>query len=307
MMDLKRLRYFQIVAQSGSYSRGSELLRISQPAVSRAVNMLEAELGRQLFNRHGHGVSLTDAGRLLLERSQAIFQQIEQVENDIRQGEGGPAGTITIALPPAAGYYIAPALVSELRKEFPNVVLRFVGGFSGYIHEWLIRGQVDLACLHDPAPQRGFETHAIAKEQVFIVRRADPENPISGPVPISDLLKMPLVLPSKMNATRRLLDNWSAQHGIWFQPLVEADDHTITRSIIRSGQAVSLLTRGAFADDLRRHEVEAFETSPPIYWTLTIVTCLRGTQSPLVELFANRMAVIARRIVEAGDWDAEAI
>lgn len=128
-MDLRTLRYFQVVAQSGSYSRGSELLRISHPAVSRAVNMLEEELGRPLFHRHGHGVTLTDAGQMLLERSQLILRQVEQATNDIKQGEGSPTGTITIALPPTAGYFLAPALMDELQREFPNVFLRFVGGF----------------------------------------------------------------------------------------------------------------------------------------------------------------------------------
>lgn len=304
-MDLRTLRYFQVVAQSGSYSRGSELLRISQPAVSRAVHMLEEELGRPLFHRHGHGVTLTDAGRLLLERSQAILRQVEQTANDIRQGEGGPSGTVTIALPPTAGYFLAPALTEALQGEFPNVFLRFVGGFSGYIHEWLIRGQVDLACLHDPVPQRGFETRTLLREQVFVVRKPDPAAPIDGAISVADLLAMPLVLPSGMNATRRLLDNWAAQHGIWFQPKAEVDDHTITRALIRSGQAVSLLTRGAFADDLARNEVEAFSTSPPLYWTLKLVTCLRGTQSPLVETFAKRLVEVADRVRESGAWQAE--
>ena len=67
-MDTRGLRYFQAVAEFGSYSRGAEFLRISQPAVSRQIRGLELELGRPLFVRHSHGVTLTDAGRTLLER-----------------------------------------------------------------------------------------------------------------------------------------------------------------------------------------------------------------------------------------------
>src|SRR5690606_23642229 len=131
--------------------------------------------------------------------------------------------------------------------------------------------QVDIACLHDPIPQRGFETQGLLREQVFVVRKNDPDNSIKGPLRIADLMSMPLILPSGTNATRRLLDTWAAQQGLWLQPMAEVDDHIMTRALIRSGQAVSLLTRGAFADDLARGEVEAFPTSPPIYWTLKLV------------------------------------
>src|SRR5512132_2424852 len=65
-MEIRALRYFQTVAMCGSYSRGAELLHISQPAVSRMIRNLEDELGTALFRRHGHGVSLTDAGQVLL-------------------------------------------------------------------------------------------------------------------------------------------------------------------------------------------------------------------------------------------------
>ena len=69
-METRALRYFQTVAECGSYSRGAELLRISQPAVSRQIGKLEEELGARLFNRHAHGVNLTEAGQILLARCQ---------------------------------------------------------------------------------------------------------------------------------------------------------------------------------------------------------------------------------------------
>lgn len=297
-MDLRSLRYFQVVAECGSYSRGSELLRISQPAVSRAVRMLEEELGRPLFERHGHGVTLTEAGRLLLERSQSILRQVEQTARELRNGASGPAGAISIALPPAAGYALAPLLMDRLKREFPNVFLRFVGGFSGYIYEWLIRGQVDIACLHDPLPQRGFEMRRLLREEVFLVGRPGACRDLANPVPIAQLLKLPLALPSGGNATRQLLNNWAAQNGAWLQPEVEVDDHTIIRALIKTGRLFSLLTRGAFADDVARGEVAAFSLDPAIHWTLTLVTCRRTPQSELVQMVGDRLVEV---IAELGE------
>jgi LysR family nitrogen assimilation transcriptional regulator len=299
-MDLRTLRYFQVVAQCGSYTRGSELLRISQPAVSRAVRTLEEELGRTLFERRGNGVVLTDAGRILLERSQTILRQVEQTASDVRSGESGLSGAITIALPPAAGHYIAPALAKRIAAEFPNVSLRFIGGYSGYIHEWLIRGQVDIACLHDPLPQRGFETTALVSEEVFLVGKRGSLRGSNGTVSADALLNVPLCLPGGQNLTRQLLNNWAGHNGIQFQPKVEIDDHTMTRALIQRGECFSLLTRGAFADDLARGDVEAFSISPSIFWTLMLVTCVRAPRSPLVERCSERLVETVTDLRESG-------
>ena len=115
-MDSRSLRYFQAVAEFGSYSRGAEFLRISQPAVSRQIRMLEQELGRPLFARHSHGVNLTEAGRTLLERSQSILRQFDRAREDVRNGVTGPSGTVTIAVPPAAGNFLVPALAQRFAQ-----------------------------------------------------------------------------------------------------------------------------------------------------------------------------------------------
>src|ERR687888_441282 len=106
-MDARALRYFQAVVEFGSYSRASEYLRISQPAISRQVDRLERELGKPLFVRNSLG-----------------------------------------ATPPGVGHYLLPALVERYRQSFPNTSLKILSGYSGFIHEALVRGRADLACLH---------------------------------------------------------------------------------------------------------------------------------------------------------------
>jgi len=108
------------VAEFGSYSRAAEFLRISQPAISRQVRQLEAELGSTVFTRHGHGVTLTDAGRVLLQRSQVFLRQLDQVKAEIRGGNAGPSGMITFAVPPAAGHFLVPALNRAFQCRLPQ-------------------------------------------------------------------------------------------------------------------------------------------------------------------------------------------
>jgi len=307
-LETRALRYFQTVAEFGSYSRGSEFLRISQPAVSRQIRKLEEELGHALFKRHGHGVSLTDAGRILLERSQVALRQLEQTKAEIQGGSStSPSGVISFAVPPAAGYFLAPALVARFGAEFPNVFLKVVGGFSGYIHEWLVRGQVDLACAHDPLPQRGFEVVPLIREQVYLVGKAGGAVFRRGSIGIGDLAELPLVLPSRPNASRRLLDGWVAQKGISLTVKLEVDDHTVIRGLLRRGIGYTLLTQGAFDADQRHHEVEAVPFRPRAYWPLALVAPAHGPRPEVVSGFIHTLRAVTRELVSSGAWPGKSL
>lgn len=301
-MDARGLRYFQAVAEFGSYSRGAEFLRISQPAVSRQIRGLELELGRQLFVRHSHGVHLTDAGRMLLERSQAILRQFDQARDDIRRGLAGPSGTVTLAVPPAAGNFLIPALATRFTASYPNVFLKVVAGFSGYIHEWLVRGQVDLACLHDPVPQPGFTIVPLVKEEVFLVGRPGAYTVAREHVRTQDLAGLPLILPGRPNASRRLLDGWLSSRGIRLDVRLEVDDHLVTRALMMQGVGFSVLSQGAFLADLSHGELQAWPFRPRAYWNLALVTVAEERRTEIAAMLAQMIRETVRQQVRSRAW-----
>jgi LysR family nitrogen assimilation transcriptional regulator len=301
-MDTRGLRYFQAVAEFGSYSRGAEFLRISQPAVSRQIRGLEEELGRPLFVRHSHGVSLTDAGRMLLDRSQAILRQFDQARDDIRRGDAGPSGTVTLAVPPAAGNFLIPELARRFSAAYPNVFLKVVAGFSGYIHEWLVRGRVDLACLHDPVPQPGFIVIPLVKEEVFLVGPANRLPAGRDHVRTQDLAGLPLILPGRPNASRRLLDGWLSRRGIRLNVTLEADDHLVIRAMMKAELGFSLLTQGAFLPDLAHGELQAWPFRPRAYWTLALTQAADERRADLVAALGELIRATVRDLVRARTW-----
>ncbi len=302
LLEIRALRYFQMVANCGSYSRGADMLRISQPAVSRTIRKLEDELGTAVFERHGHGVRLTPAGQILLERSQLLFRQLEQTRAEIRSGMANPSGVVSFAVTPAAGYVLAPPLVERFHAEYPNVFLNFVGGFSGYIHEWLVRGQVDVACLHDPLPQRGFEITPLLNEQVLLVGKPGSLPAGRAYARTADLANLPLIVPSLPNASRRLLDRWVAATPIPLNIKIEVNDHYVTRGLVKKGLGFTLLTRGAIAADLRCGELEAVPFRPDAYWPLALVTCANAPRSAVVEAFIRTVRSVTRELAASGAW-----
>jgi len=306
-METRALRYFQTVAECGSYSRGAELLRISQPAISRQIGKLEDEIGVKLFRRHAHGVSLTEAGAVLLKRCHTVLRELDQARIEIRSGVQGPSGSIAFAVPPAAAHFLVPALVQRFGVRYPNVFLKLAGGFSGHIHEWLIRDQVDLACLHDPLPQKGFEITPLLNEEVFLVGRPDTMPTGRERLRIADLADIPLILPSRPNASRRLLDNWVARTGITLTIRAEVDDHLMIRALIRAGVGCSLLTQGAFVGELARGEVAALCFRPRAWWPLAIVRASATPRSDILEAFHQTICGVARDLTRAGTWPGRMI
>jgi LysR family nitrogen assimilation transcriptional regulator len=301
-VETRALRYFQTVAECGSYSRGAELLRISQPAVSRQIGKLEDELGARLFKRNGHGVSLTGAGQVLLERCQLVLRELEQTKQEIRNGAQGPSGSIALAVPPAAAHFLVPALVQRFGARYPNVFLKLVGGFSSHIHEWLVRGQVDISCLHDPLPQKGFEITPLLREEVFLVGQPGMRLLDRAQIRIADLADIPLIVPSRPNASRRLLDNWAARTGVTLNIRAEADDHSIIRAMIRAGIGYTLLTQGAFELDRQHGTVAAVRFRPRAYWPLAIVRATGAPRSDILDRFYETIREATQDLARSGAW-----
>lgn len=304
-MDPRSLRYFQSVAEFGSVSRASGALRISQPAVSRQIRRLEETLGVALFVRHGHGVTLTEAGRSLLERSQVILRQLELAQIEVRSGSPTMSGTITLAVPPAAGLFLVPALVQRCATEYPNIFLKVVAGYSGYIHEWLLRGIADLACLHDPLPQRDFKIIPLVREEVFLVGKPN-TFPFRGSyVRTEQLVRVPLILPSRPNASRRLLDSWVSARGLSLNIKMEVDDSSIIRALLKNGAGFSLLTQGSFRSEVRHKELAALPFRPRVHWPLALMMPTSHPRLALVGPVAQVIRETARDLSRSGAWPSE--
>src|SRR5258706_15179981 len=125
-MDLARLQYFVAVVEPGSFSRAAAALHLTQPSLSRQVQLLEAELGQRLLERHGRGVVPTDAGTALLAHARAIFELAERARSDMAERHSNPRGRLTIGLPPRVAQIITVALVEQFHARYPEAAITVV-------------------------------------------------------------------------------------------------------------------------------------------------------------------------------------
>ena len=120
-MELDHVEAFLAIARTGGFARGSAALHLSQPAISRRIKLLEAELGAPLFDRLGRGVALTEAGRAFLPHAQALLASMRDAIDAVSAVRGTGHGTVTLALVGTLASSSLTALLSQFRQSHPGV------------------------------------------------------------------------------------------------------------------------------------------------------------------------------------------
>ena len=150
-MDLRQLRYFAQIVESGSLSKASRLLYVAQPALSQQLAKLEGEVGKALLVRSPTGVAPTEHGLALYHHARFVLRQMDQAMSIARQGSGAVQGMVSVGLPATTVGALGLPLVRRVRERYPSIMLNVVEGMSGHLAQMMRVGKLDLA---DPLQQR---------------------------------------------------------------------------------------------------------------------------------------------------------
>jgi DNA-binding transcriptional LysR family regulator len=161
-LDLKHLRYFVAVAETGHITRAAARLGIQQPPLSQMIKALEQSLGTTLFRRHPKGVTLTDSGELLLADSRRLLAEAEAVKTRMKAVAAGHAGVLSIGLTSsAAAHAFTPQVLRECRRKYPGIALQIGEDHAAGITDGLVGGRFHCGFLRVPVarpPGLVFET-----------------------------------------------------------------------------------------------------------------------------------------------------
>ncbi|WP_425644399.1 LysR family transcriptional regulator [Agrobacterium leguminum] len=233
-MDIRQLAYFVRVAELGSFSRASAFLHIAQPALSRQVRNLEAELKEALLVRNGRGVELTEAGERLLDNARGILRQIERTYEDIENSRTGKSGKVGIGLPATISTAIATALIRRLREELSDAQVTLVHGRSNQLQEWIMSGRLDMAIMYDAPSSPILEIHELVDENLYLIGREGAFKD-DKPVHLEALAEVPMVIACRPNSTRVLLDSELARFGQKLNIVFELDPLDTMFDLVRDG------------------------------------------------------------------------
>src|SRR5687768_7342967 len=195
-MELRHLRYFQAVAEELSYSRGAERLRIAQPALSRAVQELEAELGTALLERNRRMVRLTAAGKVLLRETAILLERWDEAMRRVRRTAAGEEGELRLGYigPPTQPFL--SRLLHEYRQRYPLVSIHLEERTPERVWEMLAKGRLSAAFTRPvtTAETSRLRTILLRKERLGVVVPASHSLAARASLPWRMLAREPLVV-----------------------------------------------------------------------------------------------------------------
>jgi LysR family nitrogen assimilation transcriptional regulator len=248
-MNLRDLRYFVAVAESGSILAASEKLHVAQPSLSVRIRTLEADLGVSLFDRRPRGVLLTAEGEELLAHARLILQSAEAAQEALRHHAQSPVGTVHFGVPTSLASVLCVPLIEAVREQLPNVRLRIVEAMSGTIIDWLRAGELDLGLIFVESAIAGIHSEPLLTESLHLAAASDealaPLLDADGNVPIEAIARVPLILPTERHGLRLLLDQHLRRFGVATRVIIEIDAFLQIQRLVQRGQGMTILSLAA--------------------------------------------------------------
>lgn len=240
-MDIKSLEIFIEVAELGSFTKAGEKLGYSQPTISFQIKQLEKEMGVSLFDRIGHTVSLTEAGRDALRYAQSICRLSQEMLLDT-SGRREPTGVLRLGMPDSLCDPLIVGHFQKFRQKYPKVLLQIFTGDTGQLLSFLDHNEADLILtmddhLYNPnyviVDEESIDVHFVASPQNLLARK--------DAVTIEELLQQPFLLTEKGMSYRRLLDERLARSSLEIQPVLETGRADLICSLVQENAGVGFL------------------------------------------------------------------
>jgi len=242
-INLSALRLFRMVAQLGSVTRAADALFVTQPAVSKAIGLLERSTGLQLVRRSGKTIQITDAGQTLAKHADRIFNAADDAREAMLEIAGLDQGRLVIGASTTIGNYLVPALLGAFHAAHPAITLAARIGNTHDILEDLRWLRVEIALIEgetiDPEFVREpFETD----ELVLLLPPAHPWCQREA-VHLSDLRHVPFLPRELGSGTRHVVDHVFARHEVSPTIAMELGNSEAIKAAVIAGLGVSILSR----------------------------------------------------------------
>ena len=249
-----RLMAFRAVAEQLSFRKAAEELYLTQPAVSLQIKALEEDLGVQLFDRSGAHITMTPAGRVLLEYAAQVNAHLVQAEREIAALSGEHVGQLALGASTTIAQYVLPRLLGEFCREHPRVHSTLISGNTEHIVEAVEKQRIALGFIEGPARSREVKTEPFLEDELVLIASTAHELAERNSVSCSEIASIPLLMRERGSGTRHVIEMALEHQGVKrssLQIVMELDSTEAIKSAVEAGLGIGFVSRWAIAKDLR--------------------------------------------------------
>lgn len=253
-MNRHHLELFKVVAEKKSFSNASEVLHISQPAISQQIQALEEELGVKLFHRTTRKVTLTDEGKLLYKYAIQICNLFVDAEKSLSDYSGVVKGNLTIGASQTIGEYFLPKYIGSFKELYPLVQISIEIFNTQHIVKAVNEQSLDLGLVEGNMETEGLNITPFLDDELFLIVNSTHPLAIQKTVTFDQLTLFPFVLREKGSGTRQIMEDAIVKAGLdldGLQIIMELGNTEAVKSAVEANLGISILSERTVQKELQ--------------------------------------------------------
>jgi LysR family hca operon transcriptional activator len=286
-MELRHLRYFIAVAETGSLTVAAERrLYTSQPSLSRQIRDLEEEVGAELFNRSARGVELTAAGKAFLDHARLALSQVDAATEAARRASQPTKQVFALGFLTGQEMTWLPRAMQVLRDELPKIDVTVSSHYSPDLADAVARGKLDLAFLR-AEPGFDLDYRVVSREKLIVLMPSD--HPLTERTSIrpEDFKGQPFILATnKATVLNQVILRYLRDNAIEVTPEHGVDNLAMAMSLVASTRGLALLPE--YANNLLPWSVVSRPLEGEAPTVDLVIGYSRSNTSPVLQLFLSR-------------------
>ena len=304
-MDMRQLRYFVQIVESGSLAKASRQLFIAQPALSQQMARLEEEVGKPLLVRSSRGVTPTENGTALYHHAKFMLRQLDQAVSVARQDSAALSGRVTLGLAPTTNSQLGLPLMRHMREKLPGVMVNVVEGLSGHLEHMTRVGQLDLAVLFSPKAAAELSVAPLLEEDLFVIlpKASALVPPDRRTLTLAEAAALPLIVPSPGHGLRRRIGLEFDRVNVAIDPVAEIDSLPLLMHCLADGMGATIKPMAA---------IHALDN--PEHWRALTISDARMSRmnylyslppeklSPCAAVVRDELRLLVQRLIDSGEW-----
>lgn len=253
-MDDHKLKVFCTVAETKSFSKASEIIHLTQPAVSLQIQALEEIYGTRLFDRSNNMVVLTNAGTMLYKYAKEILALYSSAEKNIGEITGLVKGSLSIGASTTIANYLLPAVIVAFRKKYPKIKVNLQVGNTKGVVDFLNSGSIDIGLVEGEVQRQKIVVEKFLTDELVLI--ISPAHPWAKrrDIPISEITQEPFIIREEGSGTRQMIEKNLEKQGISPQDLKVSlilGSTEAIKSAVEDGMGITIISAWAAKKEAR--------------------------------------------------------